>query len=255
MFGTDSTKWTVLISTFSGSSTIDYHFEKDTLINGIAYKKITSNAFNFLFREDLNLGKVWYRQIGCDTSDFEYMNYALQKGDTFNILSLATDTLEIVDTTYISNNRKHIRFKLYNYGVKEHLEFIEGIGTNYGLEYKTNCTAGYGDVYLMCAYQNGVQVFSNKLYNGNCYPSNIEKLARTNDVLIYPNPATNYLTFTGDQKVLGYYIVNTLGQKLLYRVIAGYANDQINISSLPAGIYTISIITPSGILNKQFTKL
>lgn len=74
----------------------------------------------------------------------------------------------------------------------------------------------------------------------------VEMLER-NQVSIYPNPATDAVTFdfgtSGNYKVQ---ITNTLGQIVSLVTITGEVNKTINISSLDAGLYQYSIFDANG---------
>jgi|GEM_PF-3118244 len=64
--------------------------------------------------------------------------------------------------------------------------------------------------------------------------------ALVNDILIYPNPASNMLNIAATKKMQDLYITDVLGRK----IYSASCNDrwmQINISNIPAGIYLITI--------------
>lgn len=63
----------------------------------------------------------------------------------------------------------------------------------------------------------------------------------------YPNPAFSTIFTTGDVQHL--YIYNLLGSLLISSTDA-----QIDVSSLPAGVYTVKLQTPAGVVVKQMVK-
>ncbi|MHB8260588.1 MAG: T9SS type A sorting domain-containing protein [Bacteroidia bacterium] len=80
--------------------------------------------------------------------------------------------------------------------------------------------------------------------------SGIEILYNNNEISIYPNPASNQFFIdanTIDKLTMVLYDVN--GRLVLIRSISGKSN--IDISSLDEGVYTISIISNEGVINKK----
>ena len=68
-------------------------------------------------------------------------------------------------------------------------------------------------------------------------------------VLVYPNPAQDFINVAANQKITEIRIMNFAGQTL-YK---GNENH-INISNLPKGIYYLQTITHEGISNIKFIK-
>ena len=68
------------------------------------------------------------------------------------------------------------------------------------------------------------------------------------DVRVYPNPATNRLTITGDQPAINNItLINTLGQTMLnYNCTGTKAPLNIDISTLPVGVYIYRVTTDNG---------
>jgi len=70
------------------------------------------------------------------------------------------------------------------------------------------------------------------------------------NITIYPNPATDYLYISSEKNIVEFYIVNFTG----VTVIRGIFEERINIQQLPAGIYTIFVISEKQVYNKKFVK-
>ena len=62
---------------------------------------------------------------------------------------------------------------------------------------------------------------------------------------VYPNPATDQLTITGNA-VTNFEIINQTGQRVL--IVNDFGGKQtVNIANLPAGVYTVRFTTNQGI--------
>lgn len=75
----------------------------------------------------------------------------------------------------------------------------------------------------------------------------------SNTINLYPNPSSDAITITSNQKLLSISILNLLGNL----VLENYSNQNktiLSISSLPAGIYFAQITTTNGIAVKKFVK-
>ena len=70
-------------------------------------------------------------------------------------------------------------------------------------------------------------------------------------ITIYPNPATEYLNIsvTDDLELKEVVVYNTLGQRLMVS-----KQDQIDVSTLPSGVYYLSIETNQGRVNKTLVR-
>jgi len=81
--------------------------------------------------------------------------------------------------------------------------------------------------------------YINKLSDG-CVSTGIETFKNTKECKIFPNPATNFISFSGfsNTEIIRYSIVNVYGQ-VLYN--DDTYNHSINISELPAGQYYVHL--------------
>ena len=70
-------------------------------------------------------------------------------------------------------------------------------------------------------------------------------------ITIYPNPASQYLnvSVTDDLEIKEVSVYNTLGQRLMVS-----KQDQIDVSTLPSGVYYLSIDTDQGRVNKSLVR-
>jgi Secretion system C-terminal sorting domain len=251
IFGNTSTMWIVKWYNldFGGIDTI--MVEKDTLAYGLNWKKIIkTNSYGFfesgaLLREDTLIGKVWYHPLepGSDTTYLAF-DYALQEGDTFDLSSNYDPWLTsvIVDSTYVMGTIKHITFNTF-IEQSENITFIEGVGGNQGPIYKESSGLLYP--YLLCAYKDGIQTYTNISYEGNCNPpTGINRVELAKDISVYPNPFNDVLHFKNlpEHRFKKVEIFDVSGRK----VYSDRYQSYINLHDLMPGLYFMRLITNKG---------
>lgn len=254
MFGSTSTMWIIKWYNldFGGNDTIVV--EKDTLAYGYNWKKIIkTNSYGFfesgaLLREDTLIGKVWYRPLehGGDTTYLAF-DFDLEEGDTFDLSSNYDPWLTsvMVDSTDIADTGKRIRFNSF-IEQGENITFIEGVGGNQGPIYKES--SGLLQPYLLCAYKDGVQTYSNISYEGNCSPpTSINLIDLAKGIEVYPNPVVDVLNIKNVSEIEfeKIEIYDALGRK----VSSIFYKPTIDFNDLMPGLYYIRLITIEG----QFT--
>ncbi len=247
MFGSTSTMWIIKWYNldFGGNDTIVV--EKDTLAFGFNWKKIIkTNSYGFfesgaLLREDTLIGKVWYRPLepGWDTTYLAF-DFDLEEGDTFDLSSNYDPWLTsvIVDSTDITDTGKRIRFNSF-IEQGENITFIEGVGGNQGPIYKES--SGLLQPYLLCAYKDGVQTYSNISYEGNCSPpTSINLIETATAIEVYPNPVEDILHIKNVSEIdfEKVEIYDALGRK----VSTEWYHTTINFNGLLPGLYYIRLI-------------
>jgi hypothetical protein len=269
IFGSQSTSWETAWDNINGTTRSTIYVQKDTVVNGLAYKKLVSNSLPYkpgLIREDTISGKVWYRQIlpddpapftdPIDTLEMLALNFGLSVGDTFDIngagywmSSPVPDSFNVVKRIYFQYGLKYIEFKG---PAVEPFTMIEGIGSNFGVVWKKQKTFMRAQ-YLLCSYKNGVKTpYTNIQYNGFCNVNGTNGLSENMGQQIelgqsYPNPTT-------EAAIIPYNLpVSSKNAQLIIRDITGrevgnYAlkknssSLEINLSNLHNGLYTYSLI-------------
>ncbi len=108
-------------------------------------------------------------------------------------------------------------------------------------------------------YNLGVGIVDSAIVN---YPASIKPISSmVAELTIYPNPATDRLTIDVNTLTsgIGYmYIVTSTGQQLYpvtKELSKGVNKFQLDVSSLPSGVYTICVMNEAGIASKKFVKL
>jgi hypothetical protein len=236
--------------------------DHDTIdINGdtIFYIVGTSNQIsnfsngNFYVKEDVIQGKAWMKRLYSDTLWRIFYDLSLNIGDTIENNSTYNLSQAPVDSVYFDLlNRKHIRFN-QNTFMSGKFEFIEGVGTTYGL-YKTLIYNPALRPTLICQHKSGVLNYSliHPLV-ANCQTSLGTDELTVSSLVISPNPTNEWITVSADysNQWETISVFNAMGQLILR------TNDTvspINVSELENGLYLISCSTETATVTNQFIK-
>ncbi len=195
---------------------------------------------NMLIREEN--GKIYTRT--SQNSDEEQMIYDfnLDEGDTF-VFSLYGGSYIVyrVDSVNVNDN---LLKRLYLKGISDENicdEWIEGIGSvNYPLLYPFQSISMHAYGKLLCVKQNNVTAFMNPQYN-TCYIPfmNLESVDNTS-IKIYPTLVKDNIYVVSDNnKPMDISFVNISGH--IMKTIRTKGCKEIDISSLPSGIYNVII--------------
>ena len=95
------------------------------------------------------------------------------------------------------------------------------------------------DVAAATANQNWLKD-AGAIYSLNCNAAGISDVSAVSSVL-FPNPASDELTFTGLQINAEWRIYNTLGQLLLSGKVNSSDAKTVNIQALSSGVYSVKI--------------
>ncbi len=270
IFGKHSTQWTIIFSRctmINGADT--FLVEKDTVINGLTYKKIIQNHDYLmlgLMREDTASGKVWNISWADSTEEIPLFDFTLQKGDTFDVRNQNYagyneyppfyDILKEVDSVYYKDGLKHIRFKKVNTHVlpAEPMEFIEGIGSNYSVLMKLMNTC-FLDYYQLCTYKDGTKTsYNNLAFNGDCNPTTTVKSVKPdiNTTKLYPLPANTFLQIETEEFSINSFELYDLSGKLVLKQTIRSPKQKVDVTELRNGLYMARLIATTGeISNKK----
>ena len=86
-----------------------------------------------------------------------------------------------------------------------------------------------------------------------CDPSVVEEM-EIQDVEISPNPATNEIMLTSNQKLKTIHIYNVLGEEVLKLERIATSEKAIDISLWKAGVYFVKVETEKGVVRKKVVK-
>lgn len=269
IFGSQSTSWATRWENLSGVGASTIYVQKDTVVNGLAFKKLVANSSPFhpsLVREDTVSGKVWFRQIlpddlppytdPSDTIDMLILNFGLSVGDTFDINGTGygltypfPDSFNVVKRVYYQYGLKHIEFKG---PAVEPFTMIESIGSNFGVAWKKSKTIMRAQ-YLLCAYKNGVKTpYTNIQYNGFCNLNGVSGISEMPKERIslgqsYPNPATETTiipyTWPVTAKQASIIIRDITSREVRKYALPKNSNSlEVNVSGLRNGLYTYTLV-------------
>lgn len=209
---------------------------------------------NFFAKENSDHSKAWVKKHYNDTTWSLFYDLTLSVGET--ILSNAgsyNTSLAIVDSVYFDVlNRKHIRFN-QNTFISGKFEFIEGVGTSYGL-FRTMIYNPSRKPTLICQHKSGVLNYSfiHPLV-ANCQTSLGSDELQINKLVIFPNPSNEWITVTTDytNQWETISVFNAMGQLILK---TNDSANPINVSGLENGLYLISCSNETTTVTNQFVK-
>ncbi len=115
-------------------------------------------------------------------------------------------------------------------------------GANYKYKLKTKCAV---------AWTNWK---ANSFFTTSSSLDNMESRLTETDIKLYPNPAHDVLNISSTMDLESIRVINMAGQEMMNRQNASQSN-QLDISSIPNGIYLVSIITKNQeMITKKFVK-
>lgn len=94
------------------------------------------------------------------------------------------------------------------------------------------------------AYIDHIKVYSEALLSA------ADSTLNRNVIMVYPNPASDFITISSPDKIKSMEIYDVTGKKVQARL----ENDKIDVRNLPAGNYLISIKTENGNFSEKFIK-
>lgn len=239
-----------------------------TIDGGNNWTQVSNQVFGHIqFANDL----IGYgNRIG---NYYAAMYKTIDGGDTWNI-SLELEGENIIAFDFVDENNGYfvgdqgLIYKTNNGGsnweeleipyewytqVKFYTEDIGFIADEDGKLYKTE-DGGINWHFLTQQYKiNSIDLISNyiftagtkgKIYRGETGVLNIENFAQDQKVLIYPNPATNFVNvFKSNisEKVSSIELYNSLGQRIYYENATNKNDIKIDLSNFRRGIYFVKI--------------
>lgn len=249
VFGETSTSWNIYFEIPDLLATDSLFVSGDTVIHDQEFRKVTRNGFinnsMYYLRESMDHSQVFFYSALLD-SEFVVMDLNLELADSFYLGREKVNPI-IVDSVFFVDNRKHIRFDtiMEVSGYREKFEFIEGVGTNFGLFYPGEFFLPH-QLYLLCAWHDAIQVYDNRMAPGQCRLSWTSAYGTKDNsrLLLFPNPA--------DEQLIINWEVNSTHQKFICHVYnaegcrtktqhAETFPITLNTQSMANGIYFIMI--------------
>ncbi len=233
-----------------------YQLDTDTLIAGNHYTTLWggSQSKNWL-RED-SMGKV-YHWLPDSAIERVIYDFSLAKGDTFTSLLRSEfmdweeKTLRVidVDTITLLNGETRKRIRLDSLGFNVYIEWIEGIGSDFGPLYD-DCTKFITDFgcHLSCVTQASELIYSQS-GDSVCMHVPIEDGVPFTRLNIFPNPWHTELTlefYNPGREAYWFCLFDLNGRKV--QELGPFYESPISVkaSELRAGFYTFCFYNEQG---------
>ena len=230
----------------------EFHEQRESVvINGMDYNTIYNTTQGELlgaYRNDGN--QVYYCKWNGGGYDEEVIlyDYDLEEGDYFNDSDEHAMMVENVTIITDANGVERKRFTFSFLGLEDETEYwIEGIGSNKGFVNSGNYTpTSNGAIFhLLCYHIDSDLIFVNPEYN-TCDIDEIHENDAENQIIVFPNPASNTVNILNADPDAKVEIIDLLG-----RIVLSVENsDPINVSTLPEGYYFVRIQGETTVVRK-----
>lgn len=247
------TEWYYEITNDNGSVTYQYlECAADTTINdhpihilvriNTLYDKSQVITHEYIYEEN-NKVYWWNKTLGEFTTLYDF---GAEVGDEWEIkvgnesITMHVNAVEPYD--YEGQTLKLLRVSDANDIFSG--EIVCGIGHLTSFFPEKLMTKGYRVENIRCFWQDGELVYQNgdqdcdEIYEQHHY--GIDEFDNENGLIIYPNPSHDVLYVLSDNINSEYRVTNTMGQTMMSGKIAS-DNQQIDVSSLPEGMYFVTI--------------
>ena len=236
----------------------------DTLINGQTYHKLNTPYIQVTSSSLCNLTNIGYRGAirqdtanrkvfffhPLDTAEKLLYDFNMQAGDTVKGFlthdGFTGDTVQSVDSVLVGNSYR----KRWNINPWYNISLIEGIGSTYGLiEWSPGFGVDFPDISLICFIENGITLYPDTVTNCELI-TNIENIYPEKYLTsVSPNPVTDKLNVTVNNKELSEFILYDIAsKKLLHQKFTN--STTINTGQLSKGIYIYEVKNKNGVIKK-----
>ena len=227
-------------------------------------------------RESEDRSKLYFR-TSLSNTEILLMDLNLEVGDTVDTETWIwdgvsyNDTAIVVDSIYYHNDMKHIRTNYYvsmrplgGILYYDTLQFIEGIGPNFGITYIPSVMLAeeyYSYRYtLICYYRDGIHEY-NRIADPGIQHCELTWIydgideADDSKASLYPNPTKDKVFITNLVAEEHYIkVVSQMGIEV--KTITAYGTEiEIDLKELPNGVYNIVIVNSNGLTSKKIIKL
>lgn len=233
------------------STTWNYSIKGDTIINSVKYKKVLFTMDTIFklktaqyaggLRED-SLKRIFYKP--SDEAEDILYDFNLAVNDTFktNKFKFVVDSVG----TVVINNKVRKKLSLHNSAswISRPQDWIEGIGSSFGLLEVNFTQAGDISTDLLCLYHFDTLVYSPTNY---CYMNTVginEIVQFDFQINLFPNPTKDETTMSlGIIDNYSIQIFDILGKIQFLKTFYG---NTITIDNLNKGLYFVSIQNSHG---------
>lgn len=242
----------------NGTGNEDYSIiiSGDTLINNQTYHKLTTpyvlsystgtcggitTGYKGAIRQDTTNKKVFFIPP-ADTTEKLLYDFTMQVGDTVKGYigenALPQDIIvQSIDSVLAGSNYR----KRWVINPCYQLDFIEGIGSTYGLIKRApGCAVDQAYYTITCFQQNGQALYPDTTANCQLITSlnSIDKIGC--QINAFPNPSNGSFTVNFGQSIKEIRLADLLGNTVLQQMVNN--TSKIEISNLQSGYYTLTAI-------------
>ncbi len=112
-----------------------------------------------------------------------------------------------------------------------------------------------GSTYLAYLFQNSTQLTRTKVSFTLAKPLGIEDITDDGGCTLYPNPAVDNVTISADSPITSVELFTFNGSQAMKQAVNGSSTSiDLNVSSLPQGIYIVRIVTGNKTITKRLIK-
>lgn len=234
-----------------------YYTDGDTIVNGQNHKILDGYHYisrTFLLREEISTKKI-YLKTHVDNQQNEYLLYdfSLQEGDSIDMKNPITPFPE--DAGYYtldSIRQKQIlgsnlgKFYYFSPSVSNQNEiqtkpiWVEGIGSLSLVTAPSGHPNYFGVGQVSCFFKNGNLFYFDDEMQDSC--DSILKNTEVKNLLETKFHLTNGIGFVqSNSSIQSFEIFNSLGQQIRQETIPNQAQFEINLKTLPKGIYFLRL--------------
>lgn len=235
----------------------------DTLIDGQLYKKVINDWASMdsllLLREDTTARQVYFL---LDSTEYLLYDFSLELGDTVTIYTTLPGNghlnfnplqanVSLVDTFVDLNNIHRKRLWLNIPATPSFFiagPWIEGIGGETGFVPISNNISINFTPNLLCAWNDGVQIYTNDSYD-SCYYRliSVETFEKAS-YDIFPNPAIDDVVIRSKTHHIQSVKLYDLRGNVLLHHQNNYNEEEVtfNINGLASGMYVLRVESTSG---------
>ena len=202
-----------------------------------------------LMREDTITQRVYIYDTNYNPPEYLQFDFSLEVGDTmFSDYVLGLMEYRVVtEVSTVALENGELRKKIvFDYG---YATITESIGHECGFYGSYICQGLWWWRELHCVIEDDVPLY---VYGNSCAPYVGISEPTISPLTIYPNPSSNFITIeTPDHDQ--FTILNLSGQELLHRELID-PKTQIDISTLPSGVYVVKLVGENGVQVGKFIK-
>jgi uncharacterized repeat protein (TIGR01451 family) len=199
---------------------------------------------------------VTFENLGNAPAENIYVMDTLSDGVNMQSMKILAAS-HLMNVTKVSNGGYNIlKFEFPNINLPDSLSPDRHGMVMYTIDMKNNFPIGSSVTNKAGIYFDYMPaVLTNVASTTACWPTNVNTtVSKQENILIYPNPATEDLTIKTDKQYTTYTISNSIGQVMMKNMI-NTIESKVNIRPLAPGIYYISLKGEGSSDVRKFVKM